>query len=356
VTDFGLAKRVEADSELTQSGALVGTPSYMAPEQTTGRKGEVTTATDVYGLGAVLYALLTGQPPFQAETVLDTLAQVREGEPRPPAQLNRQVDRDLATVCLKCLHKEPDRRYASAEALADDLERWLGGEPIRARAVGRLELAWRWCRRNQARAVAGLAVALLLVVSVGAVGWVLRDRAARQAEAELPVTAAVEEAERLLTANRIREALSAAQRAEGLLDQIGGHPQWSPHVGQLMKDLRMRVTLEKIRLTQSAVKNGNFDFARANGAFAAAFRDYGIDVEGLPQPEAVAQLRASRIEADLVAALDSWAAARRSKGSAGGGKDTWKGLLAVARAAAPTPGATACATCWRARARERLLR
>jgi tetratricopeptide (TPR) repeat protein/tRNA A-37 threonylcarbamoyl transferase component Bud32 len=148
VTDFGLARRIEGDSSLTQSGALVGTPSYMAPEQTLGQRGAVTTAADVHGLGAVLYALLTGRPPFQAETPLDTLLQVREREPEPPSRSNPRVDRDLEAVCLKCLEKQPQSRYASAEALAEELERWLAGEPIQARAIGRAGRVWRWCRRN----------------------------------------------------------------------------------------------------------------------------------------------------------------------------------------------------------------
>src|SRR5262245_40896575 len=125
VSDFGLAKRLEGDGELTQSGAVVGTPGYMAPEQTLGRRGAVTTATDVYGLGALLDALLTGRPPFRGDTVLDTLVQVREREPEPPSRGNRRVVRDLEIVCLKSLRKEPQQRYPSALALAEDLERWL---------------------------------------------------------------------------------------------------------------------------------------------------------------------------------------------------------------------------------------
>lgn len=134
ITDFGLAKRVEGGSGITQTGAIMGTPSYMAPEQA-GVTKDITSAVDVYGLGALLYELITGRPPFRAETHLDTLLQVVENPPAPPRLLNPKVDRDLETICLKCLEKSPANRYASAEALAQDLEHYLANEPIQARSV-----------------------------------------------------------------------------------------------------------------------------------------------------------------------------------------------------------------------------
>jgi WD40 repeat protein/tRNA A-37 threonylcarbamoyl transferase component Bud32 len=167
VTDFGLAKRVEGDSELTLSGAILGTPSYMAPEQTSERKQAVTTATDVYGLGALLYALLTGRPPFRGDSVVETLEQVRNAQPEPPSGIGRRVDRDLETICLKCLEKVPERRYASALALAEDLERWLSGEPIMARPAGLFERWWRWCRRH--RVLVG--AALIGLATIGLLGF-----------------------------------------------------------------------------------------------------------------------------------------------------------------------------------------
>jgi WD40 repeat protein len=164
VTDFGLARRLEGGGGMTQSGAIVGTPAYMPPEQAAAKK-DLTTAADVYSLGAVLYELLTGRPPFQAETPLDTVLQVLEKEPEPPRKLRPKVDRDLETVCLKCLEKDPRRRYGSAEALAEDLERWLNGEPVSARPVGRADRVWRWARRNPA--VAGLLAAVVLALVAG---------------------------------------------------------------------------------------------------------------------------------------------------------------------------------------------
>jgi tRNA A-37 threonylcarbamoyl transferase component Bud32 len=171
LTDFGLAKRVQAEASLSPSGAVVGTPSYMAPEQAAPRRGQpgggLTTRADVYSLGAILYELLTGRPPFRAETPLDTLLQVMEREPARPSSLNRQVDLDLETVCLTCLQKEPGKRYESAAALADDLERWLRGEPVLARRVGSLGRLTRWCRRNPV--VAGLTGAVAAALLAGTV-------------------------------------------------------------------------------------------------------------------------------------------------------------------------------------------
>jgi WD40 repeat protein len=168
VSDFGLAKRVEGDSEMTVSGAILGTPSYMAPEQASGRRGAVTTASDVYGLGAVLYALLTGRAPFRGESLAETLQQVRERPPLPPSRLNPSVGRDLETIALKCLQKEPDQRYGSALELADDLRRFLASEPILARPVGRIERAVRWARRKPA--IAALIATVVIAVTGGLIG------------------------------------------------------------------------------------------------------------------------------------------------------------------------------------------
>jgi serine/threonine protein kinase/tetratricopeptide (TPR) repeat protein len=156
VSDFGLARRTQDETGLTQTGAVVGTPGYMAPEQI--RSEKPSPAADVYGLGAVLYECLTGQTPSRAATPFDTLLVTLHKDPERPRVLNSRLARDLETVCLKCLEKEPHRRYASAAALADDLERWLRGEPVRARRVGPLGRAWRWCRRNPVIATLLLAV------------------------------------------------------------------------------------------------------------------------------------------------------------------------------------------------------
>src|SRR6202007_462749 len=139
ITDFGLAKKLDDTAGQTQSGDIVGTPSYMAPEQAGGKSKEIGPAADVYALGAILYECLTGRPPFKAATPLDTILQGVSDEPVPPTQLQSKTPRALETICLKCLQKEPQKRYGSAQELADDLRRFCKGEPIRARPVGRAE-------------------------------------------------------------------------------------------------------------------------------------------------------------------------------------------------------------------------
>ncbi len=224
VTDFGLAKLIESHAELTHSAAILGTPSYMAPEQATGHSNELTTATDIYSLGAILYELLTGQPPFRAETALETLRKVVEEDPVPPRLVaadgrrrkgasgselrcltpTATVDRDLETICLKCLSKDPKVRYGSAEMLADDLDRWRNGEPILARPVSTAEKVWRWCRRYPAVASLTILVALLILfVAVGASVAVwrinLQNAEVRKARNE--------------TTEKLRDALLAQARA-----------------------------------------------------------------------------------------------------------------------------------------------
>jgi WD40 repeat protein len=175
VTDFGLAKCLDAEDGQTRSGDILGTPSYMAPEQARGSLKEIGPHTDVYALGAILYEMLTGRPPFRTATVMETLDLVRQAEPVPPRQLQPRCPRDLEIVCLKCLRKEPDRRYATAQELADDLRRFRQGEPIRARPVGLLERAVKWVRRRPALASLS-AVSILAVTAFLSLGFYFSAR------------------------------------------------------------------------------------------------------------------------------------------------------------------------------------
>jgi WD40 repeat protein len=184
ITDFGLAKRLESGTDLTVSGQVLGSPQYMPPEQATGRQRQVGRRSDVYALGAVLYHLLTGRPPFVGETLSDILPQVVNDEPLRPRQLNPAVPADLETVCLKCLEKEMDRRYPSALAVAEELGRFLRGEPIVARPVSVAGKVWRWCRRKpQAASLAGVA-ALAVVLGFAGVLWQWRQAEAQRRRAE----------------------------------------------------------------------------------------------------------------------------------------------------------------------------
>jgi TolB-like protein len=169
LTDFGLARLVESESSVTHTLDVLGTPSYMAPEQAVGNNAAVSSVTDVYGLGAVLYQLLTGQPPFAGGTTYETIKLLLDTEPRKPRQLNPKIDRDLSTICLKCLEKDPKRRYSSALALAEDLERWLKHEPILARHTGIVGRSRKWVRRNPSSAL----LAACLVALAAAAGWIV---------------------------------------------------------------------------------------------------------------------------------------------------------------------------------------
>jgi WD40 repeat protein len=231
ITDFGLAKRLDSAEAATQSGSILGTPSYMAPEQAGGKTREITAVVDVYALGAILYELLTGRPPFRAETPLDTVLQVLSEEAVPPSRLVSKVPRDLETICLKCLQKEPHKRYASAVDLADDLRRWLDGEPIRARPVGMGERAVKWARRRPA--VAALTALSLLIALVGLtlVLWqwqrarsewnraeVARQEAVERAEAEAQARQETEQA-RQETEQARHAADQRRQEAENALEE-----------------------------------------------------------------------------------------------------------------------------------------
>ena len=241
VTDFGLAKRIESDNELTATGQVMGTPSFMPPEQALGETARLGPAADVYSLGAILYTLLTGRPPFQAANMMETLMQVIENDPVELRVLNPAVDRDLETICLKCLEKDIAKRYSNGQELVDELHRFLRGEPIKARAVGRVERGWRWCRRN--RLVTGLvsAIAVTLVVGLGVSIYfaALANRRAERAEEGTRIAATTLET----MINTVQQKLSGIPGARRIrreilrdslanLEKIAGEVNWKSRIDQ----------------------------------------------------------------------------------------------------------------------------
>jgi tetratricopeptide (TPR) repeat protein len=281
VTDFGLAKRVAADSELTQSGAILGTPAYMAPEQASGKRGLVTTATDVYGLGAILYAVLTGRAPFGGDTPVETLEQVRERAPELPSRLNPRVPRDLEVIALKCLEKDPARRYTSAEAMADDLKRYSNGEAILARPVGLTTRAWMWCKRKPA--LAGMATASVLAALLtvfGGITLVLIERARRR---EAEVRKATETDFRL-----------AQKTFENLLTRVGENTLIKEQDSVAIRRLRREILENALQYYQDLV-NQRKDNPRLRRELASAAFRVGMISRDIRAPrDAIAALERAR--------------------------------------------------------------
>jgi serine/threonine-protein kinase len=315
VVDFGLARHFDGESAVSLSGARVGTPSYMAPEQVLGRPGAIGASADIYALGAVLYEMLTGRPPFRAETSTETELQVIGTEPVAPARLNPRVPRDLETICLKCLNKDMQRRYASAAALAEDLRRFEDGRPIQARRLSKGERSWRWVRRNPA--LAGLIVMALTLAGLALGGgfWMERQWADRRAEkarqegrASLAAEAALDKAAALEKEGRWSEARAALEGAEGLLDASapGGLVE---RLRQARLDTDMVADLEEIRLRQSERESRerleSAPFSPAE-MYANAFRKYGIPVLTFPPASAAEQVRKSPIHNTLLAFMHDW--------------------------------------------------
>jgi hypothetical protein len=355
ITDFGLARDVEAGASLTETGQVLGTPNYMAPEQVRARAEEIGPATDIYALGAMLYEMLTSRPPFVGKTSMEILMQVIAADPLSPRQLLPALPRDLDTICMKCLDKDPRRRYASAAALADDLTRFRAGEPIQARPMGPIARWARGCRRKPAAAGLWAALAMLLVGTIAAGFWYQHDRSARAAE-ELSRQAKAQRkralaeqgmADALRQARELRARLNTELRQPGGVALLLNDPgRWASSLeaaqaaldraaaikvsvdgrvdAGLLQDLQMvaddlqrdqadrllTLRLEKIRLDRSTWISGRFDFAFALREYPAAFEQAGFcqptDAAGairsqVPNASLVQQ---SAIKEQLLAALD----------------------------------------------------
>ena len=325
VTDFGLARRGAGEAGLTLNGAVVGTPSYMAPEQASGQVTAVGPAVDIYALGAILYEMLTGRPPFRAETATETQRQVITEEPVPPSRLNRQVPRDLETICLKCLHKGPQRRYATAAAFAEDLQRFQRGEPIVGRPAGLPERTAKWVRRHPSQ-TAMLAASLLLAIALAGGGLWLAVQRAHQRDA---VGADLREVATLQEQARWAEARAVLQRAEARLDR-GGPDDLHGRLGRARHDLDLVAELDRIRLSRLTSGKLALYKTKADRDYTKAFGDAGLAKVHDPPDTVAVRVHASAVRAALTAALDDWAVCATEK-------DQRDRLLAVARAADPDP-------------------
>ena len=337
VTDFGLARRLEGSGELTLSGAPMGTPSYMAPEQALGKKEAIGPATDVYALGAILYEMLTGRPPFKAESGPATLQQVVADDPAPPARLNPRVPRDMDTICLKCLHKEPYKRYASAQALAEDLRRFERGEPILARPLGPLGRLGRWARRRPTAAALSAALLTTALLALALFSNWLWETRQQQANAHA-VKSDLDEAAQLAEFSAWDRAAAVLNRAEGRQAR-GSTPELRRRTDRLAADLKLGMHLERVRMNRMPFGGSHFSARRAVEEYEAAFRDAHL-ADGQADPNEVARrIRESCVPRSIIAALDDWAVCSSDEA-----RQTW--CLHVAQRADPD------ADRWRNRVRD----
>jgi eukaryotic-like serine/threonine-protein kinase len=326
ISDFGLARRLEGEAALTHSGVPVGTPSYMAPEQALGGPVPVGKATDIYALGAILYELLTGRPPFRAATAAETVQQVISQEPVPPSRLNNRVPRDLETICLKCLHKEPARRYGNAAELADDLRRFREGRPILARPTGWAERSWRWCRRNPAAATLLVAAVALTGLASGGGVWFVQERARREAELRGDMLMAVTQAASFRKGLHFHEARQLLEQARQRLE-AKDLVDLSDDVKQARADLDLAEKLDQARL-RSTIVSEVLSPSRAEPLYVSAFEMAELGHVGNDTEAASTRVRDSALRVEIVAALDDWASVTQDKQ-----RREW--LLTVARNADP---------------------
>ncbi|MBL8801025.1 MAG: protein kinase [Planctomycetes bacterium] len=301
IADFGLARRIDSNAAGTVSGTPVGTPSYMAPEQAEGRSKAIGPASDVYALGAILYEMLTGRPPFRGGSAAETERQVMHDEPVAPSRLNSRAPRDLETICLACLRKSPERRYASAAALERDLEAYLRGEPISARPTGAVERSWKWVRRRPARAaLVGVAV-MLAAGAAGGGTWLNWRSRVLAAMAREDLALAVEQ----MSASNWNDSRTAVERAKGRLGDRGD-PKLRAELEGFDRDLALAAQLADLRALRASMSGSELSHAAADAGYRAAFEAADFGPIGGDAASTAERLARSRVRKALVAALDDW--------------------------------------------------
>ena len=336
VIDFGVAKatgpKLTEKTMFTGFGQLIGTLEYMSPEQAQFNQLDIDTRSDIYSLGVLLYELLTGTTPIEQSRLRtvafdETLRIIREEEPpKPSTRLSTMRSartgldhkpspysalriphlEELDWIVMKALEKDRNRRYETATGLARDIQRYLHDEPVQACPPSAMYRFRKFAARHVRVLVTSAVVALALLLAVGSLGWMLRDQAARRIEADVRVQSALDEATRLRDQKRWADAQTAARRAELLLAPGESQAHLRSQLRGILTDLDMVDRLEAVRLGQTEVKNGWWDLAGANPAYAAAFREYGIDAELLDAADAAQRVRASAIREQLAAGLDDW--------------------------------------------------
>jgi eukaryotic-like serine/threonine-protein kinase len=301
ISDFGLARQLDEDLSLTLNGARIGTPSYMSPEQAAATADAALFPVDIYALGAILYEMLTGRPPFRGETAAETQRQVVCEEAVPPSRLNAKVPRDLETICLKALSKLPKRRYATAAAMADDLHRFLRGEPVVARPAGLVERMGMWARRNPAPATA---IAAGMLISVGLIGGLIHLDALRVKRFNA-VQVDLKEVADLEAWEQWPQAQATLQRALERFDN-SGPDSVRTQLERAQHDLDLVQRLNAIHLSREA--SGNLPLSRdqANRDYAQAFEQAGLAKVFTPLDSAASPIQTSAVHGALVAALDDW--------------------------------------------------
>jgi serine/threonine-protein kinase len=313
IADFGLARRLDNNGPtVTLEGVPVGTPSYMAPEQALGMtksSHELCPRVDVYALGAILYEMLTGRPPFKAETAAETQRQVIEEEPAPPSRLNAKVPRDLETICLKCLHKTPNRRYLSAQDLADDLERFLDGKPVHARPVGVAERVVKWVRRRPAAAMLIASLLITTVVGIGTGLWLhqqAEDRRYAQNEREThardALKLALKRGTELKQEERWKEAIHVITDAVPHL-AVANSPDLEQQLKQAESEYRVADELYSARESYPLLPSGEVDYQQRARDYPQVFERIGLRIDD-PEESVVEFVQTSRIRDQLVAALE----------------------------------------------------
>lgn len=304
ISDFGLARSYTEAPDLTLGGTRLGTPSYMSPEQAIGTQGAIGPSTDIYSLGAVLYELLTGRPPFKAETPAETERQVIAEDPAPPSRLNARIPRDLETICLKCLCKDPERRYTNASHLSDDLRRFLRGEPIAARRAGPLERACKWARRHPAHTSAWLGGIVALGAVLGSLLWI----ASRGAAVDRAVSDDLAEAVQLQRSSDWRAARSTLDRAQTRLKAGAG---WNGHALKLQataieRELDLINRLDAMKLERGAGASAEMDMLDWWERYRREFSQAGLLGEGDDSAVFAARVARSAVRTALVEAMDDW--------------------------------------------------